>query len=303
MKKICVILMSIMVITCFASCASNEEPKEAFTGKYIVDAQYVVDRMGSDDIVLVDCRGAEAAAKKTVKGAVATTWQEMCTCSEEYGEAGDENWGKIPEPADLAKRCGKLGLDKNKEIICLGHTAKGWGDDSRIAWELVAAGYTNVKFVDGGIDAVYDAGAETQKGASEPTSCKVTIDSIDKTHVMETAELQKNYSNYVIIDVRENKEYNGATLYGEARGGHMPNAIHINYTSLFDKNGKLLPAEEIEKMFSDAGVKKTDNIVTYCTAGIRSSYVQMVLEMMGYENTWNYDQSFYRWAVVGEIEK
>ena len=55
-------------------------------------------------------------------------------------------------------------------------------------------------------------------------------------------------------------------------------------------------------MLEEAGVSKDDKIVAYCTGGIRSAYTQMVLEMFGYENTWNYDQSYWRWCVVNEVE-
>ena len=42
--------------------------------------------------------------------------------------------------------------------------------------------------------------------------------------------------------------------------------------------------------------------MTYCTGGIRSAYMQLVMEMCGFEDSYNYDQSFWRWAVVGEVE-
>ena len=58
----------------------------------------------------------------------------------------------------------------------------------------------------------------------------------------------------------------------------------------------------LTKMFEDAGLSKDDEIVTYCTGGIRSAYTQLVMEMCGFEHTYNYDQSFWRWAVVGDVE-
>ena len=60
--------------------------------------------------------------------------------------------------------------------------------------------------------------------------------------------------------------------------------------------------EALTKMFEDAGLSKDDEIVTYCTGGIRSAYTQLVMEMCGFEHTYNYDQSFWRWAVVGDVE-
>lgn len=299
------ILMTFVAAGCGNKGVPDDElvSKEAFEGEYLVTADYVKEHIDDDSVLLVDCRGADKAKKETIQGAIATTWQEIRTCEEKYGEAGDEEWGKIPEPDELSGKLGKLGMSKEKEIILLGETLNGWGDDSTVLWELVAAGYTDVKMVDGGYSAVKDAGVPTQKGASEPQETEVSIDSIDMTHVMETDELMNHYEDYKIIDVRTDEEYRGATKYGEAKGGHLPGAIHIPYTDLFREDGTLRSKADIEKLMSDAGIEKNDKIVAYCTGGIRSAYLQLVLEMAGYENTWNYDQSYWRWAVVGDVEK
>jgi thiosulfate/3-mercaptopyruvate sulfurtransferase len=280
--------------------SAGEEQPAAFTGDLIISAEDAVALIGSDDVIFVDCTGE--ADRGTIKGAVATTWQDMCTCSEEYGSAGDDTWGKIPEPEDLSARLGALGLDKNKQIITLGHTLKGWGEDARIAWELRAAGYENVRIVDGGIDALFDAGAEKQSAASDPVPCEVAVDDLDRTHVMETSELAANFDQYKIVDVRTGDEYNGATKYGEAKGGHIKGAVFVPYLDLFQKNGTLKTNDEITAMFEAQGVNKTDRVVAYCTGGIRSAYVQMVLEMCGYETTFNYDQSYWNWCVDNEVE-
>lgn len=284
---------------------SDEElvSSDAFEGSYLVTAEVAKEEMGDENVLLVDCRGADKAKKETIEGAVATDWKELGTCGDSYGKEGDEGWGKIPEASELAKRLGKLGMSKDKKIILLGETLDGWGDDARVLWELVAAGYTDVRMVDGGYAALKEAGAPTQKGASEPEAAEVSIDSIDMTHVMETEELMADYDSYKVVDVRTDEEYEGAVKYHEAQGGHLPGAIHIRYTDLFRENGTLRSKADIEKVLTDAGISKEDKIVTYCTGGIRSAYSQLVFEMAGYENTWNYDQSFWRWAVAGEVEK
>ncbi len=284
---------------------SDEElvSSDAFEGQYLVTAEAAKEEMGDENVLLVDCRGADKAKKETIEGAVATDWKELGTCGDSYGKEGDEGWGKIPEASELARRLGKLGMSKDKKIILLGETLDGWGDDARVLWELVAAGYTDVRMVDGGYAALKEAGAPTQKGASEPEAAEVSIDSIDMTHVMETEELMADYDSYKVVDVRTDEEYEGAVKYHEAQGGHLPGAIHIRYTDLFRENGTLRSKADIEKVLTDAGISKEDKIVTYCTGGIRSAYSQLVFEMAGYENTWNYDQSFWRWAVAGEVEK
>ncbi|MBQ6439458.1 MAG: sulfurtransferase [Mogibacterium sp.] len=315
-KKILALILCLFVMTLMTACSSSNEPaadesqdvqqtaeeeqSEGFTGDMIISAEDAAALIGNEDVIFVDCTGE--ANKGTVKGAVATTWQELCTCSEEYGNPGDEKWGKIPEAADLSSRLGALGLDKNKQIITLGHTLKGWGEDARIAWELRAAGYKNVKIVDGGIDALFDAGAEKQSGASDPVPCEVTVDSIDMSHVMETSELAANFDQYKIVDVRTDAEYNGATKYGEANGGHIKGAVFVPYLDFFQEDGTLKTNDEITELFESQGVSKTDKVVAYCTGGIRSAYAQIILEMCGFENTYNYDQSYWNWCVDNEVE-
>lgn len=298
-----VVLLGAMLL---AGCGNSKDPAndstEVFEGTYMVTADYVKEHIGDENVLLIDCRGEDAAAKKTIEGAIEVTWQDICTCGEQYGAAGDEGWGKIPEPAELAQVLGAYGISKDKEIITIGYTTAGWGDDARVAWELLAAGYENVKMVDGGYTALEAAEVPTQKGPSEPVPCEVSIDTIDMTHVMDTDTLAADYDNYVVLDVRTQKEYDGATKYGEAKGGHLPGATFFPYTELFNSDDTLKSNADIVAMLDEAGVQKDDNIVTYCTGGIRSAYVQMVLEMCGYENTWNYDQSYWRWCVVNEVE-
>ena len=270
-----------------------------FHGKWVVDAEYAAGRVGADDVLFVDGRGEKQAILGTIEGAVATVWQDW---SIQEGKAGDETWGCIQDADTLEQTLGNLGISKEKEIIVLGETLDGWGDDARLVWELLAAGYTDVKMVDGGYSAIKEAGAATQFMGSKPDSVEVTIDEIDYSHVMTTEELMENYEDYKVVDVRTDEEYNGAILYDEAQGGHLPGAIHIRYTDLFQEDGTLKPNKELIQMFQDAGLSEEDAIVAYCTGGIRSAYTQLVLEMCGFENSYNYDQSFWRWAVVGEAE-
>lgn len=279
--------------------SETEETKvEAFSGEYVVNADYVKDNL--DKIILVDARGDEAAAKETIKGAIPLMWQYLATC--EDGAAGDENWGCILDTKRLSERLSEKGLAMDKEIVIFAASQEGWGDDGRIAWELIAAGYEDVKMVDGGFAALKAVGLETAKGGAEPEAAEVEVKEIDTTHVINTAELKENYDDYKVVDVRADEEYDGKTLYGEVKGGHLPGAIHIRFTDLFQKDGTLKSNAEITKMFEDAGVSKDDQIVTYCTAGIRSGYMQLILEMCGFENSKNYDESYYRWCAVEDVE-
>lgn len=275
-------------------------PGSTFTGKYIASPQYIAARIGSEDVVFVDARGEDAAKKGTIQGAIATAWQPLARCAD--GASGDEMWGTILPLDQLSQALSAMGITPEKEIILFSDGGNGWGDDGRIAWELIAAGFSNVKIAERGFSALEAAGIPTQKGAAAFTPSEVTVTSLDETHLINTDALVAGYDGFKVVDVRADEEYDGQVLYGEKKGGHLPGAIHIRYTDLFDENNVLKPNGEIIAMFEAAGLGKGDQIVTYCTAGIRSAYMQMVLEMCGYENSMNYDESYYRWCAVQDVE-
>lgn len=309
MKKILTLAVLALGLTLTGCGSSNDatddstkeatSPKTTFKGEYTVDADYVKDNL--DDIILIDARGDDAAKKGTVKEAVPMAWQYLADV--ESGASGDENWGLVLEPKKLAERLDEKGIDKDKEVVLFASAQEGWGDDGRIAWELLAAGYKDVKMVDGGFSALKDAGIKTNKGGTELKPVDVEIDSLNQDHMIKTDELKADYDDYKIVDVRADEEYDGEVLYGEAKGGHLPGAIQVRYTDMFNKNGTLKSNEKLTKLFEDAGLSKDDKIVTYCTAGIRSAYTQLVMDMCGFKNVKNYDGSFYRWAKVEDVEK
>lgn len=309
MKKI---LTAILLTACLSlvACNSNDtttEKKsenntsqaELFKGDYVVSADYVKDNL--NDITLIDARGEKAAKKESVKGAIPLDWQYLATT--ETGEPGDENWGCILDKEELGKRLSEKGVSMDKAVVLFASADQGWGEDGRIAWELMASGYKDVKIVDGGYNAIKLAGVETQKGQTDIKPANVKIDSIDNSGTINTEELKKDYDKYKIIDVREKDEYDGATKYGEKNGGHLPGAININFTSLFNEDGYLKSNDELKKIFKEKGIEPSDNVVTYCTAGIRSAHMKLVLNMLGYDNVKNYDESFYRWSAVEKLEK
>ena len=311
----CIIIMVIMSVFLTGCSSKNEEPVDtnkenvegtensenemAFEGKYIVNADYVKENISNENILLIDARGEEAAQKGTIQGAIALKWQMLASVD---GKPGDEMWGTVL-PADvLSEKLTNYGIGKDKDIIIFGVAKEGWGDEGRILWELNMAGYENLKMVDGGYDALVQAGIETTKGASVLEPINVEVTEFDNSHNINTDELAANYDSFKVVDVRADEEYDGKTLYGEANGGHLPNAIHIKFTDLFNEDGMLKSNADIVTLFNENGITKDDKVVAYCTAGIRSAYMQLILEMCGFENTYNYDESYYRWCVVNDVQ-
>lgn len=264
----------------------------AFEGDYVISAADAKDRIAAGAI-LVDTRGINSKTD-TAKNAITMSWPEISNMPGS-GKAGH---ARPLDAASVSAKLSAIGIGLNDEIILFSadHVTGGWGDDGRIAWQLIACGYSNVKIVDGGLSAMKAAGIETQTGPSARKTKNVTVTEVSAAHDIKTEDLLANFDDYKIVDVRANAEYDGGVLYGETSGGHIKGAVHIRFTDLFKYDGTLKSVAELTKMFENAGLSKDDKIATYCTGGIRSAYMQLVLQMCGFENSYNYAESAYRWS-------
>lgn len=277
-----------------------EETVEFVDTSYIASADWLKENMEKENVLILDARGADTHKKGHIPGAIAVMWQEFASME---GAPGKEpNWGTVLEPKALSEKLSAYGITKDKEIIVYTTSPDGWGEDGRIVWMLRRAGFDNSKILDGGFDFWKSKGYEVSKDDIKPTPATVLIEELDSKTNIDTEELASKLGNVVIIDVRGKDEYEGSTNYGEPRGGHLPGAINITFNEFLNKNGTLKTAKEIKDILDDNGISKDDEIVTYCTAGIRSAHMQIVLTMMGYDNARNYDASFYGWSGNTDLE-
>ncbi|WBW97370.1 sulfurtransferase [Oceanirhabdus sp. W0125-5] len=274
---------------------NNEEKNDeaVINEEYRVNAQWLSDNISDENIVVIDARPEKAYLDGHIPGAINAPWQSL---SKMDGKTSDEGWGTVLVKEELEKKLGDLGINNDKTVIAYCDTTASWGDDGRIVWMLQVAGIKNAKILDGGLKAWDSLELDMAKDRVSKEAVEFKITNEDKSSTINTEELAKNLKDYKIIDTRTKEEYEGAQKYGELRGGHIPGAINIPFNTLVDDKGMLKSNEEIEKIMKDNGINKEDEIVTYCTAGIRSAHMAVVLKMIGFENVKNYDESIYAWA-------
>lgn len=246
--------------------------------------------------VILDNRDPKAYAAGHIEGAISAPWQSFSSVGK--GKPGDKDWGTLLPAADIAAALGKLGVDTSKTIVVYSDPT-GWGEDGRVMWTLQSIGIENVKLLDGGFPAWTAAGNKVSKDAPKPAATTVAVASDNLANINVTTDEVKaavDGKSAVILDVRSKKEYDGATDFGEARGGRIPGAINISFSENFNEDGTLKSDEDLMAMYMDAGIKMDATVYAYCTKGIRSAYTYEILKMLGFSTPRNYDASFYSWA-------
>ena len=275
-----------------------------FDFKKLVDAEYLLNNRTNNNVVVIDARGGMLEEGSLMYDkAIVVDWTDISL----LGEFGGEDLGKLLSNENYQQIFSKLGITDESEVLVYGFTMpeQGFGDEARVLYTFSYAGFDNIKFIDGGFKQVEKLGFNKKY---VPTTDRIDVSDVVRSEATQnekaiyTDELLSKIGNtdVQIIDTRLEVEYNGRVIYGENKAGHVPGAISLPFNSLVDSNGFLKSREALEKYVTDKGLDRNKLQITYCTTGVRASYVAVVLEELGFEVR-NYEPSFARYANVGEV--
>jgi thiosulfate/3-mercaptopyruvate sulfurtransferase len=203
----------------------------------------------------------------------------------------------IMTPEQFAAEMARLGIGDDTDVVAYdaGGTTAG-----RLWWCLNYYGHTRVRVLNGGWNTWLKQGrpvtmAEPRVQAPGPFTPKVN-ESIYATAEYIMANLEK--PGVVVLDVRSDGEWEGTNTRGNKRQGHMPGAVHLEWTHNLtpDDEKRWKSAEDLKSMFDAAGVTPDKEVITVCQGGIRAAQAAFTLTLLGYPNVRDYDGSFSDWG-------
>jgi thiosulfate/3-mercaptopyruvate sulfurtransferase len=110
-----------------------------------------------------------------------------------------------------------------------------------------------------------------------------------------------------VLDCRSVEEYDGKVvdmvdlpIERHRVSGHIPGAVHLSTSQLVDQaTGRLLPVEELRRLYADRGVDQGVDVAVYCRVAERSALLWFTLhEVLGHPQVRNYDGG---WAEYGSL--
>ncbi|MDD4504965.1 MAG: sulfurtransferase [Sulfurospirillaceae bacterium] len=262
----------------------------------LVSVDWVKENLNNDKVFLIDARGDDAYGKEHIPGAISATWQAFSDLKAPKGKG----FAMLLEQSALTKKFQEFGIDDKKTIV-LYADPNGWGEDGRIVWMLRMAGLNNTKILDGGWPAWKKAKGSTTTTKTTPTPSDFTIKTINTDMLATTDWIVANRKEIIVLDTRSQKEWDGATDYKEPRGGHIKDAIRIQWSDFFNIDSTIKTQTQINDIMNKAGVKKSDTIALYCTSGIRSAHMTLMLRMAGYAKAKNYAASINEWGALSDL--
>jgi thiosulfate/3-mercaptopyruvate sulfurtransferase len=242
---------------------------------------------------VLDTRPAGIFKAGHLPGAVPIDWQDFRDGHGRTGRLSDDD-------RRLSARLGALGVDDARPVVVYGAGRSGFGEEGRIAWMLAYLGHRDVHILDGGL-AEWSGAIETGK-PRPPRAGRFTPRRVAGLRAdLAAVERARTDGATVILDVRTRAEWEGATPYSESRGGHIPGARHLDWTTLLDGAGRLLLAPALRERFGRAGIGAHTRVIVYCTGGVRSAFAWAALRQLGQPDVLNFDASFWEWSRRSEL--
>lgn len=265
---------------------------QAALGDYFVDTQWLA--ANRDKVVVLDVRNTPLYLLGHIDGALNVE-------KELFLQTRNGVKSLVPTAAGIQDFLGSLGLTSTSTVVVYAEDDNPYS--ARLVWTLRYHGHNKAFVLDGGYDKWKMEGRDISLLPSIAPQPSTYVFATEGDYLEARADADYVYTRLetpgsVVWDTRSDGEYAGTDVRAN-RGGHIPGAVHLNWTELLKKvdGVKVLKSpEEIVTLLQSRGVTSDKEIIAHCQTGIRSSYATLVLLGLGYTHVKNYDGSWIEWA-------
>ncbi len=205
----------------------------------------------------------------------------------------------------FAELCARKGISNDTTVVFYGDKNNWWA--CYAFWVFKLYGHKECRIMNGGRKR-WEMDGRTWSRDPEPEYPRGTYTALEPDRTIRAFRdevLRHQKAGKPLVDVRSPGEYSGEMLHmpdypqeGALRGGHIPGAASVPWSSAANEDGTFKSAKELEKIYCrDHGLKRRSPVVAYCRIGERSSHTWFVLKyLLGFGNVRNYDGSWTEWG-------
>lgn len=240
------------------------------------------------DMLIVDLCSEAAYHQGHIPGAVHVNTAELIQ--------GDKPApGLLPSTDKLNALFSRLGLAPDTHVVCYDDEGGAWS--GRFLWTLEVIGHPHYSYLNGGIRRWRAKGFAEEKTPRQRQPAVVRV-SLHPEPIATTEELLRELRDnpqLLVWDARSAEEYRGEKVLSQ-RGGHIPGAIHGEWTSLLDPNDHLRIRQDAKHYLLSLGITPDKHIVTHCQTHRRSGLTWLVMKILAYPHIRAYPGSWSEWG-------
>ena len=266
----------------------------------LIDAETLGSRLFDPAFAIVDCRfnlkepacGEAAYRSRHIPGAVYAHLDDDLS-GERTGSNGRH---PLPNPSILADAFGRLGIDRNVQVIAYDQDAGMYA--SRLWWLLRWLGHDAVAVVDGGFAKWISDGRPTVMGSESREPRQFTpVERRDQSVNASEVGAVVGHPGWKLVDARAPERFRGDVEPIDKAAGHIPGAVNHFFRWNLDESGAFLSPHAIRSQFERVlGGVPLDHVVCYCGSGVTACHNLLALEHGGLRGAKLYPGSWSEWS-------
>ena len=285
---------ALLLVATLALAPRVEAQSRAARASLVTTTSWLAGHLRDPDLVILHVGDKAEYEKGHIPGARFVQMSDVSYSNHDH----DKDTGlslELPNADTLRAHLAALGISDDSRIVV--YYGNDWVSPStRILLTLDHAGFgTHSALLDGGMNAWK---AEGRALTTEIPAAKVgTLSPLKTKPVVVTIDFVKSHLDapgYRIVDGRAAVFYDGVEL-GSTRKGHIPGARSIPFTSITGDDLRLKSVDELEALFTKAGIGPKDTVIAYCHIGQQATAVVFAARTLG-RPVVLFDGSFQEWG-------
>jgi thiosulfate/3-mercaptopyruvate sulfurtransferase len=199
----------------------------------------------------------------------------------------------LPGAADFGAAMERLGIGRDDRIVVYDnspiHTAaRGW-------FTLRHFGARQVAILDGGLRKWIAEGRAVESGEASPRQARFPAE--ERSGVFTKKQILAG-PGCALVDARGKGRFEATEPEPRAgiAGGHIPGARNLPFGLLYNEDGTFRPAEELRRLFDEAGIDPSKPFVASCGSGVTATSLIFAAHLLGSDSAALYDGSWSEWG-------
>jgi thiosulfate/3-mercaptopyruvate sulfurtransferase len=221
---------------------------------------------------------------------------------DDVAEPGTSLPHMIPTPELFARKMQERGIGDGDFVVV--YDTVGLSSAGRAWWMLRLYGHDNVALLDGGLPK-WKADARPLDSAAPAIPPRRFTAHFRPELVRDKQAIRANITaaREQVVDARAPGRFEGTAeeTWPGRRRGHIPGSLNLPFDLVTDPRTKQLKsAEELQRLFAEAGVALDRPIVTSCGSGVTACAVAFAAHLLGHPGAAVYDGSWSEWGLPGD---
>ena len=262
-----------------------------------VSTEWLADNLGAEDLAVVDCTAFLPTTPRDAKAdflAAHIPGARFLDIAEVADKAHPAPH-MLPSAADFGAGMERLGVGRDERIVVYDNSplrtaARGW-------FMFRHFGAKQVAVLDGGLGKWIAEGRPVESGEARDRADRRFDAQPGEGEVVSKDDLLAG-TGLPVVDARSAARFTGEEKDPRPNvgSGHIPGARSLPMSALYREDGTFRDADEIRRLFEEAGVDPAQPFVASCGSGVTANSLLLAARRVGGAGGKLYDGSWSEWG-------